>query len=93
MKIDMFRAGLLLFFIGFALAFVAVTLPLLMVALGVEGGRQVSVSGGGCVLILFVPICFGVGEAALPLMVLATVLAVALVLVGLIGMRTLRRNI
>lgn len=86
----MFRTGLLLFFIGFTLALAAGILTMLMAASGIGGEGPVRVSGGGCVLIFFIPICFGVGEAALPLMIIAVVLTVVLALLGLVGLRRVR---
>jgi len=71
--------GLILIFLGFALAFVAALLPALMVALQPSEGVQVS--GGGCIVILFFPICFGYG--ALGGAMLITVIALAVILVAL----------
>lgn len=90
MRVTFFKAGLALFFIGFALAFAAALVPLFTATLEAGRDRAISVSGGGCVLIMFVPICFGVGEAALPLMVIAVALAVVLTLLGLVGLRRAR---
>ncbi len=77
MRRDLFRLGLYLLLAGFALAFAAALLIPLAAALG---GQPAGVSGAGCVLVVFVPICFGIGEAALPLMV-AALAAVALLAV------------
>jgi len=71
--------GFILIFLGFALAFVAALLPALMAALQPSEGVQVS--GGGCVVILFFPVCFGYG--ALSGAMLITVIALAVILVAL----------
>jgi len=67
------RLGFALILAGFALAFAAA----LVAALSVAQGGTASV--GGCVFILFVPICFGVGPLAPYLLVAALALALALV--------------
>ncbi len=90
MRVGLFKAGLLLILIGFALAFTAVLLPLLTATLEAGGNRDISISGGGCILIMFVPICFGVGEAGLPLMVIAATLAVVLATLGLLVLWKIR---
>lgn len=89
MRENLFRLGLYLLFAGFALAFVAALLPALAAALG-AGGQPVGVSGAGCVLVMFVPICFGAGEWALPLMVSAAAIAAVLVVLSLVLLRQLR---
>jgi len=86
--------GLILIFLGFALAFVAALLPALMAALQPSEGVQVS--GGGCVVILFFPVCFGYG--ALSGVMLITAIALAVILVALafvfywIASRAVRRS-
>lgn len=84
MREDIFRAGLYLIIAGFVVAFAAALVPLLAVALG---GRPAGVSGGGCVLVMFVPICFGVGEAALPLMLVSLLAVAVLAILGLAFLR------
>ncbi|MCS7098779.1 MAG: hypothetical protein RMH84_00740 [Sulfolobales archaeon] len=84
MEVDLFKVGLVLFIAGFVAAFAAMLLAIALPMLAAEGGRTTGVSGGGCVLIMFVPICFGVGEGALPLMALAVALAVVLVVVSVL---------
>jgi len=69
--------GFILIFLGFALAFVATLLPALMVVLQPSEGVQVS--GGGCVVILFFPICFGYGALSGAMLITAIALAVILV--------------
>jgi len=71
--------GFILIFLGFALAFVAALLPALMAVLQPSEGVQVS--GGGCVVILFFPVCFGYG--ALGGAMLITVIALTIILVAL----------
>jgi len=72
------KLGFALILAGFALAFAAV----LVAALSVAQGGAASV--GGCVLILFVPICFGVGSLAPYLLVVVLALALALVALSLL---------
>ncbi len=67
------RLGFALILAGFALAFAAA----LLVALSAAQGGAAGVSG--CVVVLFFPICFGLGPLALHLLVAALALALALV--------------
>lgn len=89
MRVGLFKLGLALFLAGFAVACAAVVAPVVWAALAGREGA-VGFSGGGCVLVMFVPICFGVGEVALPLMVLAAVAAAVLVIAGLVIARGVR---
>lgn len=77
----LFKLGLLLIFIGIALAFMATILPLMLV--GFETSR-INVTGGGCIIVFFIPICFGVGEQATQALLLAVVLVIILVAVILL---------
>lgn len=72
---ELFKLGLIVIFVGFALAFAA-TLVLTLTA--IWGVGEVKVTGGGCVVIAFVPVCFGYGDPLL----LAVLMAVAIVLVA-----------
>lgn len=77
----LFKLGLVLVFAGIILAVIAALLPLLLVAPETGG---VSATGGGCVVVFFVPVCFGVGEQAHVALLLAIALAVVLVVVLLL---------
>lgn len=76
---NLFKLGLVLVFAGMILAVVAMFLPLLITA-----PSSISVSSGGCVIVGFIPICFGVGEHALPVILIALVLAIVLVAISLV---------
>lgn len=92
MRVNLFRVGLLLFLTGFALTIIAALLPLVASLVGGAGGQPSGVSGGGCVLIMFIPICFGFGEAALPMMAIALTMVAVLTLIGLIFLRKVYRE-
>lgn len=92
-EIKLFNLSLALLILGFILAFIAVLIPLFSIAVSPREGAGVSVTGSGCVLIMFVPICFGVGEHALPMMVLAVVLAVVVVLLSIFVLRWIYKEI
>lgn len=86
---DLTRLGLIVILIGFTVAFIGILIPIYLVALGnVEAG----VGAGVCIVLLFIPICFGYGEHALPLMILALGLALAILIVGLIVFRAIKRS-
>ncbi len=81
----MFIAGLVLVFIGMA---VMVLGPLLSIGLASgtsSSSSSVRVVGGGCVVIAFIPICFGYGMSWVAIMIIAAIcvaLAVALFLIS-----------
>lgn len=85
---NLFKVGLAIVLLGFALAFVAALLPTLGTTIL---NRGISFSGGGCVIIMFIPICFGVGEHPLLLITLSAVLAVLLIVISFLILR-LSRN-
>ena len=67
------KLGFVLILAGFALAFATVLVAVFSVA------RSGATSVGGCVLIFFVPICFGVGPLAPYFLLAALALTLALV--------------
>lgn len=84
-----------LFIIGFILVMVGVLLALvvpLVLLLQQASSGGVEVAGGGCVIIWFIPICFGVGSPVVlvVLAVVALVVAVALYLIHKLMVRELR---
>jgi uncharacterized membrane protein len=76
--VKLFKLGLVLVFAGVIVAVVAVLLPLLIITHETSG---VSVTGGGCIIVFFVPICFSVGENAQLALLLAVVLSIVLVVI------------
>ena len=82
----LWKVGLALVLAGFALAVIAALLPLLAAP-----GAQVGV--GGCIIVLFVPVCFGVGSQALPLLIVAIALSIVLLVVAFIVRRVLAREV
>lgn len=84
-----FKLGLLLIIIGIVLAFTATILPLILVGFKTS---EISITGGDCIILFFIPICFGVGEQAVQALLVAVILAVILVVVIVIlNMWILRR--
>ncbi len=72
------KIGHLLILSGFLLAFIAVLLiPILAILSG-----DASLSFGGCIVILFFPICFGVGSEPLLLILAAMLLAIVLMILS-----------
>jgi len=69
---------------GAAIIFlIALAIP---IQLMLSGG---SFSGGGCVVIFFLPICFGLGEQPLLMVILAMSLAIAIILLSYLLLRPL----
>ncbi|MCC6029972.1 MAG: hypothetical protein LM591_07510 [Candidatus Korarchaeum sp.] len=80
------RLGHLLILSGFLLAFIALLLiPILAMISG-----EASLSFGGCIVILFFPICFGVGDKPLLLILAAMLLAIALMILSYFILRPQR---
>ncbi|MEM5823099.1 MAG: hypothetical protein QXH34_08570, partial [Ignisphaera sp.] len=46
------------------------------------------ISGGGCIILFFIPVCFGYGEFAIQLIMLAIALAIVLAIVYLVIYKT-----
>jgi len=88
----LFKLGLVLVFTGVVLTIVAALLPLLLVS---PETSSVSVTGGGCIVVFFIPICFGVGEQAQLALLLAVILTLVLVVVLIVFntwiLKTLRK--
>lgn len=75
----MFKLGIVLIFVGMILALVAILLPILQLPLG-----QPSVSGAWCVLVGFIPLCFGMGEFPAQLVMITLALALVLVVISIV---------
>jgi len=86
---SLLKTGILLLIAGFVLVFLAVLLPIL------TSVSQVTTSSGvaGCVILFFIPVCFGLGESGVvPLMiVLSLVLTLILVVFTFLISRRLLR--
>ena len=82
---DLEKLGFTLIIVGLFLALMAAIIPLFIIPFT----ESIKVSGGGCIVILFIPICFGYGEFSLQLMLLAMILAIALIIVYLVVYRAL----
>lgn len=82
---DLEKLGFTLIVVGVLLALIAVIIPLFTIPF-TEGAK---ISGGGCIVILFIPICFGYGELSLQLVVIAMILAIALIIIYFVAYRTL----
>ncbi len=63
-------------FIGITLTIIAALLPLLLLS---PETSNVNITGGGCIVVFFIPICFGVGEQAQLALLLAVILTLVLV--------------
>jgi uncharacterized membrane protein len=69
--------GFILLIAGVIIAFVSTLIPFIAGLLSGFGGGEVKVTGGGCVVVFFIPICFGYGDP----LILILLMAVAIVLV------------
>jgi len=96
--VDYIRLGFALIFLGIALAFIAALLPAIAIPLtwplqpGEAMPTPTTRTGGGvggCILLFFVPICFGYGVGHLPITLVIVSLILAAV-VALIAYFTLR---
>lgn len=78
--------GFVLIIVGFTLFFIAALLPLTFTG-------NASVSGGGCIIIFFFPVCFGLGDQPVLMMVLSMVLAIALLTASYLFLRSMRGGV
>lgn len=85
---SLFKVGLIFVILGFAIAFVAALLPIVLGTM--LSGQEINVSGGGCVVIMFIPVCFGVGEYPLIMIITSAVLALILMVFGFLILRWMR---
>ncbi len=78
------KIGFLLIIIGIAILFITPILVALSIQHEASSQENVSVGVGGCIIILFIPICFGVGSPGIleftlvitAVMLIATVLLI-----------------
>jgi len=77
--------GFIMIFLGILLFFIAAMLPMLA-----EGAE---ISGGGCIFILFFPICFGYGRASSPLILASIILTIVFMVFSYLIFRTISKQI
>jgi uncharacterized membrane protein len=75
--LKLFKTGLILLFTGVLIAFIAAIIPLFIAV-----SEGVHISTGGCILIGFIPICFGSGEYALHMAIIAIILTLTLMIIA-----------
>ncbi|MEM1520030.1 MAG: hypothetical protein QXR35_02820 [Candidatus Korarchaeum sp.] len=63
---------------------------LLIPLLALLSGSGPSVSGGGCIVILFLPVCFGLGEQPLLMVLVAMLMALAIMALSYLLFRAMR---
>ncbi|MEM3960233.1 MAG: hypothetical protein QW200_07940 [Ignisphaera sp.] len=91
---DLYKAGIILIIAGFILLFIAALLPLTIYLLSPATGMgSVEIGGGGCILLFFIPICFGVGSQAVLLIIVALILALIAMIFGYIIYRSIRNDL
>ncbi len=78
-NLDLVKLGFIIAFIGIMVIFIA---SILLIIPAQQGGGEANVSVGGCVIIFFIPICFGYGEPRI--MILAMILSIVLVIILII---------
>jgi uncharacterized membrane protein len=79
--------GFILLIAGVIIAFVSTLIPFIAGLLGGFGGGEVKVTGGGCVVVFFIPICFGYGDSLILILLMAV--AIVLVVVSFIVFKSL----
>lgn len=81
---NLLKLGFVFVFVGIILAVIAVLLQAL---------REVSTPGEGHVIVCVIPICFGVGKNALPMIMIVLALTIALIIVSLVFMTHMYKRI
>lgn len=87
------KLGFMLISLGFVVMFVALILPFLDIIFSGKA-ENIDIGGGGCIVILFIPICFGFGTPSLaqPLIIVAAVLTLAILILGLLMSREAKKG-
>jgi uncharacterized membrane protein len=87
--LNLTKLGFVLIVAGIVLAVIAVVVPPLLVALQQPEQVATGVSGAGCIVVLFIPICFGFGpqQLVLPLIVLAIAVTIIFAVIALLMYR------
>ncbi len=87
---SLLKISIIFLLTGFVLVFLAVLLPILTLV------DQAKTSSGiaGCVILFFIPICFGFGESGILsfMMILSLVLTLVLVVFAFLVFRKLTKN-
>ncbi len=74
--LELEKLGFILIVIGIIMVFIAAIAPLFTII--TTNIANVEISGAGCIVLFFIPICFGYGEFALQLIIIAIILAIVL---------------
>ncbi len=84
------RLGIIVLFAGLAL----ILLSMLLQTLTSTNQEGISSGVAGCVILLFIPVCFGLGDAGfLPIIIsLSLILTIALILINFLILRRLAGN-
>lgn len=77
--LNLTKLGFVLITAGIVLAIIAVVVPPLLLALQQPEQVSTGVGGAGCIVVFFIPICFGFGSQQLVLPLIALAIAVTLI--------------
>ncbi|MEM4487775.1 MAG: hypothetical protein QXK88_03100 [Desulfurococcaceae archaeon] len=80
----LFKLGLVMILAGLVLAFIGTIIPLLKFK---QDGSGVSITTGACILIGFIPICFGAGDFPVHLLLIVVSMSLLLVLLSVLFSR------
>ncbi len=85
------KIGFLLIIIGVIVLFITPILALFSIPYETGHQENVSVGVGGCIVILFIPICFGVGSPGILefILVIAAIMLVATILLVIFSKKVL----
>jgi len=91
--VNLMKLGFMLITLGFVVMLVALLLPFINI---IFSGKveSIDIGGGGCIVILFIPICFGFGAPSLAqlLIIVAALLTLAILIVGLLMTREAKKG-
>lgn len=85
----LFKIGFILVFLGII---IVVLVPIIMVLTTTSGSSETHTGFGGCIVIFFIPICFGAGSPELVPLLIIIALALTLALILLLPL-LLRKTI
>ncbi len=93
---NLYKIGFILIVFGIVLLFIASIIPFIIYMLSPPSPpSSAGVGVGGCIVILFIPICFSLGQQAvvIPLLAISIILLVIVMIFGYMIYRETRKHI
>lgn len=82
---NLIKLGFVLITLSFMLIFIVIAIILVIT---MQSITNIDSSIGGCIVILFIPICFGTGTHVLPIIIMAMILSIVVLVISFLISRT-----